>query len=73
MTLADLRPGDIAIVTGLAQTSMKRRLQDLGLIEGTRVTCIGISPLGDPKAFAVRGTVIAIRAIDSRHIAVRSC
>ncbi|KWZ81471.1 hypothetical protein HMPREF3224_02272, partial [Anaerococcus hydrogenalis] len=35
MTLADLRPGDTAIVTGLAQTSMKRRLQDLGLIEGT--------------------------------------
>lgn len=73
MTLADLRLGDIAIVTGLAQTSMKRRLQDLGLIEGTRVTCIGISPLGDPKAFAVRGTVIAIRATDSRHITVRSC
>lgn len=73
MTLADLRPGDIAIVTGLAQTSLKRRLQDLGLIEGTRVTCIGISPLGDPKAFAVRGAVIAIRATDSRHISVRSC
>lgn len=72
MTLADLRPGDTAIVTGLAQTNMKRRLQDLGLIDGTPVTCIGVSPLGDPKAFAVRGTVIAIRATDSRHIAVRS-
>ena len=29
-------------------TDMRRRLQDMGLIEGTLVECVGISPLGDP-------------------------
>ncbi len=41
--------------------SIRRRLIDLGLIEGTVVECVGQSPLGDPKAFLIRGAVIALR------------
>ena len=49
---------------------MRRRLLDIGLIPGTRVECIGKSPGGDPKAFLIRGAVIAIRAEDADGIAV---
>ena len=49
---------------------MRRRLQDIGLIEGTRVECLQKSPSGDPMAYLVRGTVIALRRNDAERIEV---
>lgn len=57
----------------LADGSMRRRLLDLGLIEGTCITCLQKSPSGDPTAYFVRGTVIALRAGDAAHILVEPC
>ena len=48
--------------------TVKRRLLDLGLIENTPVTPILISPSGDPKAFQIRGSLIAIRIEDTSLI-----
>ena len=50
--------------------SMKRRLVDIGLIEGTRVKCVGKSPLGDPSAYLIRGAVIAIREETGKDVTV---
>ena len=50
---------------------MRRRLQDIGLIEGTVVECLGKSPLGDPTAFLIRGAVIALRREDAGRVLVR--
>ncbi len=49
---------------------MRRRFLDIGLIENTEVECVGISPQGNPKAFLIRGAVIAIRNEDSADILV---
>jgi ferrous iron transport protein A len=49
---------------------MYRRFQDLGLIEGTLVRCLMKSPLGDPKAYLIRGAVIALRKSDSDTVTV---
>ncbi|MCL2545273.1 MAG: ferrous iron transport protein A [Clostridia bacterium] len=69
--LSRLSPGDVATVTGLATTGdMRRRLQDIGLIEGTTVRCLQRSPLGDPTAFLIRGAVIALRAIDADGVLI---
>lgn len=46
-------------------------MQDLGLIDGTPVWCVGRSPLGDPSAYMIRQTVIALRREDARQIHVR--
>ena len=43
-------------------------LQDIGLIEGTKVECIQKSPSGDPIAFLIRGAVIALRTEDSSSV-----
>lgn len=68
-TLAEMRQGDNAIVDKLAlNDSMRRRLQDIGLIPGTKIECIQKSPLGDPIAYLIRGTVIALRHEDSSLI-----
>ncbi|NLN82691.1 MAG: ferrous iron transport protein A [Clostridiales bacterium] len=70
-TLSDLKKGQIARVKKLLTTgSMRRRLQDIGLIEGTEVECIQKSPAGDPVAYLIRGAVIALRSEDSSKILV---
>lgn len=44
-TLSDLQPGQSATVRSVcAPDGMQRRLRDLGLIEQTRVVCLGRSP-----------------------------
>lgn len=48
--------------------NMRRRLQDIGLIEGTRVKCLQKSPSGDPVAYLIRGAVIALRNDTSSEI-----
>ena len=55
-----------------AEGDMRRRLLDLGLIPGTRVTCQGRSPAGDPAAYLVRGTVVALRARDAAAVGLAS-
>lgn len=73
LRLLELRPGQRAWVRSMTVTGgMRRRLRDIGLIEGTPVECLGVSPGGDPKAFLVRGIVIALRAADSGKIQVES-
>ena len=69
--LTRLPEGRQAIVTGLlSHGTMRRRLMDIGLVEGTRVECLQKSPAGDPVAYFIRGAVIAIRSEDSSQIMV---
>ena len=70
-TLNEIMPGGFATVKEIiTDGDMRRRLLDIGLIPGTRIECIGKSPGGDPKAFLIRGAVIAIRADDAAGIIV---
>lgn len=62
--LASLQPGQRARVAGLAPAcrgAERRRLLDLGFVPGTEVAVELVSPAGDPVAYRVRGTVIALR------------
>ena len=52
------------------KNSIKRRLLDLGMVKGTEIIPVLISPSGDPRAFEVRGTLIAIREDDTKLIDV---
>ena len=64
-----LRVGQSAYVAEIqADEAMRRRLLDLGLIRGTRVTCTAKSPAGDPAAYLIRGAVIALRGRDARGV-----
>ncbi|HAN20119.1 MAG: iron transporter FeoA [Clostridiales bacterium GWF2_36_10] len=71
MTLKDLKIGQTAKVKQLLSIgSIRRRLQDIGLIEGTEVECLQKSPAGDPVAYLIRGAVIALRSEDSVNILI---
>lgn len=65
---------DATVVDNSSCGAVRRRLLDMGLIEGTRVKCLFKSPLGDPIAYRVRGTVVALRKEDSAKIfVVKNC
>ena len=66
--LAALREGEEGIVSRVCAGGMKRRFLDIVLIPGTLVECIGESPLGDPRAYLIRGKSIAIRRRDAEEI-----
>lgn len=69
MNLSDLDLNKSAKIKKINCTgNIHRRLLDLGLIPGTIITPILISPSGDPRAFEVRGSIIAIRKEDSSQI-----
>ena len=67
--LSALGRGQAARVDALlAQGPMRRRFQDLGLITGTQVECLGPSALGEPCAYLIRGALIALRRADAEGI-----
>ena len=49
----------------------KKSIYELGLIENTIIEALYKSPFGDPIAYLVRGTIIAIRNNDAKKIIVR--
>lgn len=62
--LTGLKQGQQAKVLGLTAAcrgAERRRLLDLGFVAGTTVEVEMVSPSGDPTAYRVRGTVIALR------------
>ncbi len=70
-TLEHVGAGNSAIVKSvIAKGPMRRRLFDLGFVEGAKVDCIMKSPLGDPTAYFIRGTLVALRREDSANILV---
>lgn len=70
-TLNRLCEGQCARITALHMTgALRRRLLDFGLIEGTPIRCLRKSPAGSPVIYRVRGTMLALRTADSRHIGV---
>ena len=71
-SLADVernRPVTIEAVDG--ERGVRRRLMEMGLIPGTRVTVTNVAPLGDPLEIEVRRGRLSIRRHEAAHILLR--
>jgi DtxR family Mn-dependent transcriptional regulator len=71
--LDSLQPGQTGVVTGISSLSRgveRRRLFDLGIIPGTAIDVEMVNPGGDPTAYRIRGSVIALRSVQARMIKV---
>lgn len=72
-TLADLKPGESAIVESVGGVdALHRRLLDMGLTPGVRVLLQKTAPMGDPLEIHLRGYALTLRIEDARKIGVRS-
>jgi DtxR family Mn-dependent transcriptional regulator len=73
-TLADLGAGEDAEVVAIdsrCQGFSRRRLMDLGFTPGARLTPALQTFAGDPRAYRVRGTLVALRQEQARQVLVR--
>ena len=60
-----------AVVTRLdIEGPERRRLMDLGVLPGTDIMAQATSPLGDPTAYLVRDSLVALRRSQARRIHV---
>ena len=70
-TLYGLKIGQIGIVYDIkCDGKAKRRLQDIGFTKGAKVFCAFKSPFGEPTAYRVKDTTIALRDEQSKNIII---
>lgn len=71
ITLDNLKIGKSAKVLKINNIgSIRRRIMDIGLTEGTIITAELASLFNDPIAYRIRNALIAIRKDDSKNIIV---
>lgn len=69
LSLADLSCGQSAMIENVrGQGAMYERLYDLGFTPHTPVTCLFASVFGDPRAYRIKETTIALRQSDAGKI-----
>lgn len=70
--LSRLPIGTNGKVTALtAKGSVRRRMLDLGFVQGTDVLAVRKSPSGDPIAYKIRGAIIALRQEEASDILIQ--
>jgi len=72
--LSTLELGETAEVVAISHASRgadRRRLLDLGILPGTKITAETRSPSGDPTAYIIRGALIALRQKQAKMIKVK--
>lgn len=68
-TLGDIPVGHCTTVTAIGSLgALKRRLIDMGITPGVKVTVKRMAPLGDPIEIALRGYVLSLRRADAKLI-----
>ena len=69
--LSELRVGEACRILEIyAEGRLGRRLSDLGAVAGAEISCVGVSPLGDPRAYLLLGSIFAIRNRDAALVRV---
>lgn len=70
-TLSELKIGEYAVVkTICCDKKLKNRIMDLGMVPGAEVLPVFNSPFGNPTAYLVNRSIIALRNEDCRNILV---
>lgn len=71
MTLGELKPNKTGIVIKIeGQGVIKRRLFDMGITPGTKITVRKMAPLGDPMEIELRGYIMGIRKEEANKISI---
>ena len=60
----------VKVVRLHGEGAVRRRIMDMGLTKGERITIRKIAPLGDPIEITVRGYELSIRKADADMIEV---
>lgn len=72
--LSSLQESETATIIGISKESRgesRRRLLDLGFVKGAQVKIDLTNPLGDPTAYLIKGTSIALRKDQAAKILIK--
>lgn len=70
-TLASMRPGQSAVVSGFSHgDELTQRLMHLGVIEGTPVEIVRRAPAGDPIEIRILGYALSLRRVEAENVLV---
>ncbi len=70
-TLNDAKIGQVVVVAKVCATgALKRRIVDMGLTKGTKVTVCRVAPLGDPIEITLRNYNLSLRKKDAKNILI---
>ena len=70
-TLAELKPGESAIIDSFTDEEMSLKLLEMGCIPGERVILYRIAPLGDPIAVSVSGYLLSLRKAEASTVLIK--
>ncbi|MDL2254070.1 ferrous iron transport protein A [Ruminococcaceae bacterium OttesenSCG-928-I18] len=71
LTLDTLSKGKSARIQSVGgEGALRRRLLDMGLTPGTKVTLHKVAPMGDPLELELRGYSLTLRKEDAAKIAL---
>ena len=69
-TLADLKPGERAIIQDLSSINIPLKLLEMGCLPGNSVELVQLAPFQDPMYLNINGTHLAIRKETAIHILI---
>lgn len=70
-TLKNAKIGETVSVVKLhGEGAVKRRIMDMGITKGVKVTIRKVAPLGDPIEVTVRGYELSLRKADADMIEI---
>ena len=71
MTLRDLKPGESGTIKTVGgKGALRRRLLEMGLTPGAKLSVQKTAPLGDPMEIRVRGYHLTLRKDDAGEIEI---
>lgn len=71
LSLENIQPGHSAKVKKIhGVISLKSRIMDMGITQGTKIMIRKCAPLGDPIQLEVRGYQLSLRKADARNIEI---
>ncbi len=69
--LSNILPGKSGVVIKLGKPGkLRRKIIDMGITPGTRITVLSTAPLGDPMKINVRGYELSIRKSECQEILI---
>ncbi len=71
MTLAELKPGESAVISVVGgEGALRQHFLDMGILPGAEVTLVQLAPMGDPLELRLHGYELTLRLADARRITV---
>lgn len=68
--VAQMRPGEVAIVSGFTDDELSVKLMEMGCLPGTTIRFNFTAPFGDPVCVSVAGYELSLRLEEASAISI---